>query len=100
VCVGVCVGVRAGAEAGGRWLLRLCPRLAPSRMIHRQARLSKRTDKTTVLKLTDKTAVHPRRLAFGMVTATNEQQTAYVLRIVAEHCRHVHSLYKAKKWDI
>ena len=44
--------------------------------------------------------MHPRRLAFGMVSGIGEQQTSYVLHIVSEHCRHLFTLYQAKKWDI
>ena len=52
--------------------------------------------------VSDDMPVHmqPRRLAFGMVSGTGEQQTSYVLYIVSAHCRHVFELYQAKNWDI
>ena len=36
-----------------------------------------------------------RRLAFGMVSHTNEAQTAYCLDAVLKHCREIFEIHQA-----
>ena len=40
------------------------------------------------------------RLAFGMVSHTNEKQTSYALDIVFRHCREVFDLHVVNDLDI
>jgi len=40
------------------------------------------------------------RLAFGMVSHTNEKQTAYCLHIVMRHCREIFEIHKFHNLDI
>jgi hypothetical protein len=36
-----------------------------------------------------------RRLTFGMVSHTNEAQTAYCLDIVMQHCREIFEIHRS-----
>jgi hypothetical protein len=40
------------------------------------------------------------RLAFGMVSHTNEEHTTYCLHLVSKHCEYVFKMYEANKWNI
>ncbi len=40
------------------------------------------------------------RLAFGLVSHTNEEYTTYYLHLLSKHCECVFKMYEVNKWNI